>query len=142
MSSEPLPERVMPAASPNAARRQRFGIILALVLISAASAIAYLGTRDSWSLAGRPDSQIVETSTVTATPAWDFEIPQGPHREEFQTSCLICHSAQLPFGQPPFRREKWAEIVHKMVAVFGAPVTPENEVKVVEYLLAARPPAR
>ena len=26
--------------------------------------------------------------------------PQGPHRDEFQTSCLICHSARLPLGQP------------------------------------------
>ena len=43
MSSEPLPERAMLAANPNAARRQRFGIILALILISAASAISYSG---------------------------------------------------------------------------------------------------
>ena len=139
MSSEPLREPLMRTAHPDAVRRQRFGIVLALVLISAATAISYFGTKDTWSVPSRPGTQVVESSPVTAIPAWDFELPQAPHREEFQTSCLICHSAWLPFSQPQFRREKWAEIVHKMVAVYGAPVTPENEAKVVEYLLAAGP---
>ncbi len=137
MSSEPLSEPLMPAA----VRRQRFGIVLALFLISAATAISYFGTRDTWSLPGRPDGHVVETSSDTASPAWDFELPEGPHRAEFQTSCLICHSARLPFSQPEFHREKWAEIVHKMVAAYGAPLAPEDEVKVVEYLLAVQPQA-
>jgi hypothetical protein len=75
-----------------------------------------------------------------ADPAWDIELPEGPHRDEFQTSCLICHSARLPLGQPRFGRERWAEIVHKMVAAYGAPVTTEQQVEVVDYLLAVRPP--
>ena len=78
---------------------------------------------------------------MEAEPAWDIELPEGPHRDEFQTSCLICHSARLPLGQPPFGREKWAEVVHKMAAVYGAPITSEDESRVVDYLLAARPPA-
>jgi hypothetical protein len=140
MSSEPLPERLMPTANPDAARRQRFGIVLAIALISAATAISSFGTKDTWPVASRPpDSRTLETSTAAVAAVWDLELPQAPHREEFQASCLICHSARLPFGQPPFRREKWVEIVHKMVAVYGAPMTPEDEVKVVEYLLAARP---
>ena len=141
MSAEPLPEPLMPTAHPDAARRQRFGIVLVLVLISAATAISYFGTKDTWSVPSRPDRQVVELSPVMAAPDWDLELPAGPHRDEFQTSCLICHSARLPFDQPPFRREKWAEIVHKMVAVYGAPVTPENEAKVVEYLLVVQPQA-
>ncbi len=51
----------------------------------------------------------------------------------------------LPLGPPSPQpaavpREKWVEIVHKMVAVYGAPMTPEEESHVVDYLLAARPP--
>ena len=88
-----------------------------------------------------PDPALVATSGVAADPAWDIELPEGPHRDEFQTSCLICHSARLPLGQPPFGREKWAEIVHKMAAVYGARLTSEDESHVVGYLLAARPPA-
>ena len=79
-------------------------------------------------------------SSVEGNPAWDIELPAGPHRDEFESSCLICHSARLPLGQPGFRREKWAEIVHKMVAAYGAPVTPRQEAEVVDYLLAIRPP--
>ncbi len=136
MSSDPLPEHRMPAAT----RRQRFGIVLALTLISAATAVSYFGTKDTWTVAdSSADRRMVETSAISAALAWDFELPDGPHRQEFETSCLICHSARLPFGQPPFRREKWVEIVHKMVAVYGAPMTSEDEVKVVEYLLAVRP---
>ncbi len=33
---------------------------------------------------------------------------------------------------------KWHEVVHKMVAVYGAPITSEDEVKVATYLVAAQ----
>ena len=100
----------------------------------------------------RDEGRLGRRPTVVPTPrswrhrAWRrtrpgiSKCPEGPHRDEFQTSCLICHSARLPLGQPPFHREKWVEIVHKMVAVYGAPLTPEDESQVVDYLLAARPP--
>ena len=140
MSSKPTTGHTPSGHDADATRRQRFGLILAVGLGLIAAGISYLGTRDAWVTAGRrPDAEIVATSGVAADPAWDFELPEGPHRDEFQTSCLICHSARLPFGQPTFRREKWAEIVHKMVAVYGAPMTPEDESRVVDYLLAARP---
>jgi mono/diheme cytochrome c family protein len=87
-----------------------------------------------------PDATPAAPPGEEADPAWDVELPEGPHRDEFQTSCLICHSARLPLGQPRFGRERWAEIVHKMVAAYGAPVTPEQQDEVVDYLLAVRPP--
>jgi hypothetical protein len=86
---------------------------------------SYFGTRDAWVIADRlPDATPAAPSGEEADPAWDIELPEGPHRDEFQTSCLICHSARLPLGQPRFGRERWTEIVHKMVAAYGAPVTP------------------
>src|SRR5208282_5970049 len=127
MSPEPTAEHNTRGHLADATRRQRFGLALAVVL----GLIA----------ARRPDPEVVAMSGVAADPAWDIELPEGPHRDEFQTSCLICHSARLPLGQPPFGREKWAEVVHKMVAVYGAPITSEDESRVVDYLLAARPPA-
>jgi hypothetical protein len=142
MSSEPAAERRTPGHDADATHRQRFGMVLALGLGLAATGISYFGTKDTWTVdTRRPDSQIGATQAVAADPAWDIELPDGPHRDEFQTSCLICHSARLPFGQPAFRREKWVEIVHKMVAVYGAPLTQEDEGKVVDYLIAVRPPA-
>ena len=141
MSPEPTAEHATSAHDPSATGRQRFGLILALGLGLIATLVSYFGTRDVWVIADRsPDVKVISAS-VAADPSWDTELPEGPHRDEFQTSCLICHSARLPLGQPPFGREKWAEVVHKMVAVYGAPMTSENESRVVDYLLAARPPA-
>ena len=141
MSPEPTEGHAPPGHDADATHRQRFGLVLAVGLGLIAAGISYFGTRDAWVTADRrPDAEVVATSGVATDPAWDLELPEGPHRDEFQTSCLICHSARLPLSQPPFGREKWVEIVHKMVAVYGAPMTPEDESHVVDYLLAARPP--
>lgn len=141
MSRDPNNEYAPLAYDADATHRQRFGLILALGLGLIATGISYVGTRDAWVTAGRrPVEGVVATSREAADPAWDIEMPEGPHRDEFQTSCLICHSGRLPFSQPTFRREKWVEIVHKMVDAYGAPLTPEEESQVVDYLLAVRPP--
>jgi hypothetical protein len=139
MSPEPTANRA--SFGLDATRRQRFGLSLAVGVGLIAAGVSYFGTRDAWVTADRgSDSDVLATSGAGADPAWDIELPEGPHRDEFQTSCLICHSARLPLGQPPFGREKWAEVVHKMEAVYGAPITSEDESHVVDYLLAARPP--
>src|SRR5208337_702126 len=103
----------------DATHRQRFGLILAGGLGLIAAGISYFGTRDAWLTAGRrPDTNAVGTSGVTMDPAWDLDLPGGPHRDVFQTSCLICHSARLPLSQPPFPREEWVGVVHKMVDAY------------------------
>ncbi len=141
MSSEPTAKHATSGRDADAPRRQRFGLILSVGLGLFAAAVSYFGTRDAWVTAARsPTAEVLAASVVEAEPACDIELPEGPHRDEFQTSCLICHSARLPLGQPPFGREKWAEVVHKMAAVYGAPITSEEESRVVDYLLAARPP--
>jgi hypothetical protein len=125
----------------DAAHRQRFGLILTVVLGVVAGGFSYFGTRDAWVTAARPrEGAVVAAPGVAADTASDIELPEGPHRDEFQTSCLICHSARLPLNQPALGRQSWVEIVHKMVATYGAPVTPEEESHVVDYLLAVQPP--
>ena len=141
MSPERTERRAPSGHHADATHRQRFGLILAGSLGLIAAGISYFGTRGAWVTADRrPDAEAVATSGVTMDPAWDLELPEEPHRDVFQTSCLICHSARLPLSQPAFHREQWVEIVHKMVAVYGAPMTPEDESRVVDYLVAARPP--
>jgi hypothetical protein len=141
MSPDPHEEHAPPGHDAGATHRQRFGLILAVGLGAIATGFSYFGTRDTWVTAGRrPDAEVVATSGVAADPAWDLELPAGPHRGEFETSCLICHSARLPLSQPAFQRQSWVEIVHKMVAAYGAPLTPQDESQVVDYLLAVRPP--
>jgi cytochrome c5 len=140
MSSEPTAEHTTPDS--DATHRQRFGLIVTVVLGLIAAGVSYLGTRNTWVTPdSRPRDEPAAVSAMATDPAWDVELPEGPSRDEFQASCLICHSARLPLGQPKFRREKWAEIVHKMVAVYGASMTPIEETRVVDYLLVVRPPA-
>jgi hypothetical protein len=142
MLPEPTESGTTPRHDANATRRQLFGLILTVVLGVIAGGASYFGTRDSWLTIDRnPTGRIAATSGTGAEPASEIELPEGPHRDEFQASCLICHSARLPLGQPPFGGEKWAEVVHKMVAVYGAPMSSEEEHQVVDYLLAARPSA-
>ncbi|HMF38253.1 MAG TPA: hypothetical protein VKF17_16535 [Isosphaeraceae bacterium] len=141
MSPEPTEGHTPPGQDPDATHRQRFGLILAIGVGLIAAGFSYFGTRDVWVPTDRrPDAKAVATSGVAMDPAWDLELPERPHRDEFQTSCLICHSARLPLSQPPFSREQWTEIVHKMAAVYGAPMNLEDESHVVDYLLAAQPP--
>jgi cytochrome c5 len=142
MSSDQSTDHAQPKHDSDAQRRQRFGLLLTIGLFMIAAGVSYSGTRSAWIVADRrPDSKFAAISDAAADPVSDLELPLGPNRDEFQTSCLTCHSARLPLGQPPFGRKKWDEIVHKMVAIYGAPMTPENESHVVEYLLVARPPA-
>ena len=139
MSSEPTAKHA--TSGHDASQRQRFGLILAGGVGLIAAWFSYFGTRDAWVTADRrADADTVATSGGTMDPAWDLDLPRVPHRDEFQISCLICHSARLPLSQPTFHREQWIEIVHKMVAVYGAPMSPEDESRVVDYLVAARPP--
>lgn len=141
MSSEPTMASNHSGPAADARRRQRFGLALTLVLGLVAGGFSYVGTKDAWVVADRrPELPPVAVSGEEADPAGDMPLPEGPHRDEFETSCLICHSARLPLGQPRFGKEKWTEIVHKMVAAYGAPVTPQEESEVVDYLLTVRPP--
>jgi mono/diheme cytochrome c family protein len=116
-------------------RRQRYGLIATAALGLLAGGVSLLGTRDSWpSGASRSPEDASAADTVVEEPT----LPLGPHRTRFQASCVICHSARLPLSQPDLHREKWVEIVHKMVAAYGAPLTPEEEVQIVDYLLAVQ----
>ena len=141
MSPNPNDPHAAPGHDVDAAHRQRFGLILTVGLGLIFAWISYFGTRDAWVTADRrPDANAVATSGMIMDPAWDIELPEGPHRDQFQTSCLICHSARLPLSQPKFHREQWVEVVHKMEAAYGAPLTPQDESEVVDNLLAVRPP--
>ncbi len=113
-----------------ASPRRGFGIALVTCLAALAGVVSYWGVRDSWAI-GLREPQIERLAVARAD---ELETPPGAHRGLFQASCTICHSTRLIFSQPPFPREKWAEIVHKMVSAYGAPVVGEDEGRIVEYL--------
>jgi hypothetical protein len=122
----------------------RFGLPMVLVLFAAAGAVSYFGTRSNRSepFAGlgaltQPRSPAGPVVSITL-PFDEPDLPPGPHQREFQVSCTTCHSTRLALTQPPFPKAKWEATVKKMVDAYGAPLTPENQARAVEYLMAVR----
>jgi hypothetical protein len=124
-------------------RRARwFPVGLTVALGLATSLLAYL------SLPGpaQPGVPIAEVAAHGAdSPVHEIvllhdepEIPSGPHRDTFASRCTSCHSPRLVANQPLFPREKWSEVVHKMVTAYGAPVSPAQEPEIVDYLMTFR----
>lgn len=65
----------------------------------------------------------------------EYVPPLGPHRERFQVNCTLCHSPRLVFTQPLLSEKKWQEVVRKMINVYGASLSPEEERQVIKYLV-------
>ncbi|HKM56186.1 MAG TPA: hypothetical protein VJY33_22450 [Isosphaeraceae bacterium] len=120
---------------------QRVAIVLTVLVGVIATAVAYLGTRESTQAPVSPPVAPAGTTLPVETivlPHDEPELPSGPHQRTFVASCTICHSTRLVMTQPSFPQEQWAEVVHKMVKTYGAPITPESEGQIVEYLTTVR----
>ena len=115
-------------------------IVLTVLVGVIATAIAYLGTRESTQAPVSPAAPAGATLPVETIvlPHDEPELPPGPDQRTFATSCTICHSTRLVLTQPPFPQKTWAEVVHKMVKNYGAPITPEVEGQIVDYLTTVR----
>jgi hypothetical protein len=131
----------MATESPNAAgwRTRRFLVPVVLLLLVAGAGVSWVGTRGQRPadrpLASEPQQSAGPIVSIEM-PHENLELPPGPHRDRFQDSCTLCHSPRLPLTQPPFPEKEWAEIVHKMVATYGAPLDSQEEHEVVAYLTA------
>jgi mono/diheme cytochrome c family protein len=90
-------------------------------------------------------------AAVTAAPAWadatvgtvSIELPPETARlqpgagvETATASCMICHSVDYIYMQPPLTKDQWRGEVVKMKNTFGAPF-PESDIDtIVTYLLS------
>jgi hypothetical protein len=131
----------MTQASDNSRHAPAVALVLTLLVGALATAVAYYGTRQGPSApvsppaASTPASQTVQTIVL---PQDETDLPFGPHQRTFAASCTICHSLRLVLTQPPFPHKKWEEVVHKMVKTYGAPIAPETEAQIVDYLTTVR----
>lgn len=66
----------------------------------------------------------------------------GPGVEITRANCGLCHSTDYIVRQPRGDAKQWGSEVAKMIKVFGAPISPENEKTIVEYLSSAYGPAK
>jgi sulfite dehydrogenase (cytochrome) subunit B len=121
--------------------------VVVVLLIVAVAMLAYA----LWGRAGRersaalpqqepviPVSRLTEEKPVKEI---DMEyhapdLPPGPYQDVFATQCVICHSPRYVINQPAFPRKTWTAEVHKMVKSYGAPIDPQQEREIVDYLVA------
>ena len=67
-------------------------------------------------------------------PTDPFSFQPGPGQKVANTYCVICHSADYIYMQPPHSKKKWAEIIKKMKLAFGCPIPDESIALLSEYL--------
>ena len=73
-------------------------------------------------------------------PNYPVDMPPGPNLAAFQQHCLLCHSARYVTMQPRFSQTVWEKEVKKMVDAYGAPITPDEQKQIVQYLVAIKGP--
>jgi hypothetical protein len=87
------------------------GVLLAAFLQPAAALVCYWGLRDGLTttpVAAVPSAAPgARTVDAIVMPHDEPDVPPGPHREAFQTSCTVCHSTRLVLTQPPFSEKTW-----------------------------------
>lgn len=73
-------------------------------------------------------------SSITL-PSDPIHYQQAPGSDIASSYCLICHSAEYVYMQPPHHQETWTNIVHKMKSAFGCPIPEEQISPLVSYLV-------
>ena len=71
-------------------------------------------------------------------PTSDKMFPEGPGSDAINSSCLACHSADHVLNQPALTREAWEEVVTKMIKAYKAPIDPDTEKQIVDYLVRTK----
>ena len=71
-------------------------------------------------------------------PTGDRTFPGGEKAEAINNNCLACHSAGMVLNQPALTKAAWTTEVHKMIAVYKAPVSAADADAVIAYLVATK----
>jgi len=76
-------------------------------------------------------------ATAAAAQEDKLVLKPGPGLQNLQDNCAVCHSLDYVQMNSPFLDKKgWEAEVGKMVKAFGAPVSAEDQVKIIDYLTA------
>jgi hypothetical protein len=125
--------------NPPPGRPWQLGLLVFVLFGSLAAGVAYYGIQDQQGRSrGTAKDQPAVAGFVTRIelPVEDTPIPEGPHRDEFRAACMACHSARLVFTQPRLTDGQWSKVVQKMTGKYGAPLTGDDEKRIVQYLHA------
>ena len=77
-------------------------------------------------------------STAVDLPSDDRGFPAGPGMDVAQQNCTACHSVGMVMNQPNLTAAAWDGEVHKMLAVYKAPVDPAEIPAIVAYLASIK----
>jgi hypothetical protein len=80
----------------------------------------------------------LKTPAAVDLPFGDPEFPAGPNVEAVNGGCLTCHSVDHVLNQPSLSKAGWTEVVEKMVKGYKAPITEEDQAKIVDYLVSIK----
>lgn len=72
-------------------------------------------------------------------PAETARLAPGPNLAAAQV-CMVCHSVDYIYMQPPLTRDQWRGEVVKMKTAFGAPILDGNIDAIVRYLMSQNAP--
>lgn len=101
-------------------------LTLAVVLLVVPPAV---GAADQKTITLPPDNAL-----ATLAPGSGMEVARA--------NCGVCHSTDYIVRQPRGDAKQWQAVVTKMVKVFGAPIRPQDEKAIVEYLSSAYGPMK
>ena len=63
------------------------------------------------------------------------QLKDAPGKDLVLASCAMCHSLDyIPMNSRFLDRKGWEASVTKMIKVMGAPISPEDAAKIVDYL--------
>jgi cytochrome c553 len=65
------------------------------------------------------------------------QLKPGPDANVASLYCAICHSADYIVRQPPMSASQWEAEVHKMITLYGAPISEADAKTIAEYIFGA-----
>jgi sulfite dehydrogenase (cytochrome) subunit B len=95
------------------------------------AAIILVCSGAAWSGFAAEQSQVVTVDL----PAETARLASGPNVASAQV-CMVCHSVDYIYVQPPLTSEQWRGEVLKMKNTFGAPIADTDIDKIVSYLVS------
>lgn len=75
-------------------------------------------------------------ASATRADEEQVKLKEGPGKDLVVGNCVMCHSLDyIPMNSVFLDRKGWEASVNKMVKVMGAPVAPEDQPRILDYLV-------
>ena len=107
-------------------RKYRFRVVVFLFLVP----LQLVATQRALADTGQ------ESDAAIVLPGDPFSFQPDSGSAIASRFCVICHSAEYVYTQPPHPQATWKRIVHKMQSAFGCPIPDDQVSQLVDYLVS------